>query len=244
MMKLALIGYGRMGHLLESMAEQYGFTVSARIDPALGVELSQDALGGADVAIEFTTPATAAENLQQCLSWGIPVVCGTTGWFEQLPAITALAEENQTGLIYGSNFSVGMNLFFDIVRQAAELMHSVDDYDPYGLEMHHNRKKDSPSGTARVLTDIMLQHSRKSVAQFDRLERRPKAEEFHFASVRAGDIPGTHIIGFDSVADSIELKHTARNRAGFAKGALLAAKWLIGRSGVYEFTTLFKELMQ
>lgn len=244
MMKLALIGYGRMGHLLESMAEQYGFAVCAHIDPALGVELSEDALGGADVVIEFSTPATAAENLRQCLGWGIPVVCGTTGWFQQLPAITTVAEETQTGLIYGSNFSVGMNLFFDIVRQAAQLMHQFEDYDAYGLELHHNRKKDSPSGTARVLTDIMLQHSRKRVAQFDRLERRPETDEFHFASVRAGDIPGTHIIGFDSVADSIELKHTARNRAGFASGALLAAKWLIGRRGVYEFTTLFKELIQ
>lgn len=242
-MNLALIGYGRMGHLLETMAEQYGCTVCARIDPAVGVALSKEALHEADVAIEFTTPATAAENLQLCLDWGIPVVCGTTGWFDQLPHITKLAQETNTGLVYGSNFSVGMNLFFEIVSQVAQLMQPFDDYDPYGLELHHNHKKDSPSGTARVLTDIMLQHSNKRVAQFDRLQRRPETEEFHFASVRAGDIPGTHIIGFDSVADTIELKHTARNRVGFAKGALLAAKWLVGRSGVYEFTTLFKELM-
>ncbi|MBT4333854.1 MAG: 4-hydroxy-tetrahydrodipicolinate reductase, partial [Candidatus Cloacimonetes bacterium] len=142
-----------------------------------------------------------------------------------------------TGFIYGSNFSVGMNLFFSIIESAAKLMNKAEDYDLFGLEMHHNKKKDSPSGTAKVLSEIILQNiDRKTKVQYDKLDRKIEQDELHFTSVRSGNIPGTHSISFDSEADTIELKHTARNRNGLALGAIKAAKWINNKTGFYNFT--------
>ncbi len=242
MKKLAIVGYGRMGKLLDRLAPDHDFEVCSRIDPALGTSLQDASLAYADVCIEFSTPTVAWNNISQLIQLQKPVVCGTTGWLDHLPELHALAASQSLSVVYGSNFSVGMNLFFEIVSHTATLMSTQAQYDAYGLELHHNRKKDSPSGTARKLSDIILSRGTKTTAQFDRLNRQPLPEEFHFASVRAGDIPGTHLIGFDSVADSIELKHTARNREGFALGALLAASWLLSHPGIHEFSSIFKDL--
>jgi len=146
--------------------------------------------------------------------------------------------------MYGSNFSLGMNLFYDIIRKTAAIMSKCSEYDVFGYEKHHFLKKDSPSGTARKICDIILEEMpTKKTAQFDKLERKILAEELHFASIRGGAVPGTHAVEFDSLADTIELKHTARNRNGFAMGALKAANWIADKKGVYQFETIFSELL-
>lgn len=245
MLKIALIGYGQMGKMLEQMATSYQMQIVSIIDPELGNEICEETIGNADVCIDFTLPSTVLANIKKVAALGKNMVVGTTGWQDQINEVSQLVKDNGIGLIYGSNFSPGMNMFFQVVKQAASLFNNLDDYDVYGLEYHHKRKVDSPSGTAKVLSDIILNEvDRKSEAQFDKLDRKVKAEEFHLVSVRAGEIPGTHIIGFDSEADSIELKHTTRNRNGLAKGALTAAKWINGKSGIYDFSHSFEEIIR
>ncbi|MCF7793437.1 MAG: 4-hydroxy-tetrahydrodipicolinate reductase [Candidatus Cloacimonetes bacterium] len=244
MKKLAIIGYGQMGRLIEKLAPEFDFEVCAKIDPILGNDLSDPKLIEADVCIEFTKPAVAHSNLTELVKQGQQVVCGTTGWYENLKELEKIVQENDTGFIYGSNFSFGMNLFYQIVRETCKLMNKAVDYDVFGLEYHHNKKQDSPSGTAKILSDIVIKNiDKKAKSQFEKLDRRIEKDEFHFASVRAGNIPGTHLIGFDSEADSIELKHTARNRNGLAIGALKAARWIIDKKGFYNFAETFQNIL-
>ncbi|MCF7911690.1 MAG: 4-hydroxy-tetrahydrodipicolinate reductase [Candidatus Cloacimonetes bacterium] len=236
MIKLALIGYGQMGRMIESMAADHGFEVVSRIDPQLGTSICREDIKGAEIAIEFTQPGSAYANICRCMELGVKVVSGTTGWQEQLEAVKELAGQLNGSVVYGSNFSIGMNLFYEIVRQAAQIMKDYADYDVYGYELHHRYKKDSPSGTARNLAAILLEElPAKNKVIFESLQRVKAEDELQFASVRGGEIPGEHRIGFDSVYDSIELRHTARNRKGLAAGALLAASWLMQREGVFEF---------
>lgn len=245
MLKIAIIGYGQMGKLIEQLAPQYGCEVVARIDPLLGTEISSDSLSDADVCIEFSTPDTAFENVKKILQVNKNVVCGTTGWFDRMDEIKSITEANETGFIYGSNFSVGMNLFYSIINSATELMNNAEDYDIYGLELHHNKKKDSPSGTAKILSEIVLKNiDRKTEVQYEKLDRKIADNEFHFSSVRSGNIPGIHSVNFDSEADTIELKHTARNRNGLAIGAIKAAKWINNNKGFYNFSDVFKQIME
>ena len=243
-MKIAIIGYGQMGKLLESLAAANDIEVVAIIDPKLNNEISAETISEADVCIDFTLPSTAVDNAEKIAKLGKNLVIGTTGWLSELPKIREIATENKVGIIYGSNFSVGMNTFFHIVENAAKLANSLDKYDLFGYELHHNKKQDSPSGTAKTLTDIVLKNiNRKEQAQFDKLDRKIQENEFHFASIRSGNIPGTHVIGFDSTADTIELKHTARNREGFAIGALKAANWINNKQGIYDFKNIFFEML-
>jgi len=241
MKKLALIGYGKMGKMIEGMAADHGFEVVSRIDQQLGTSICAKDMNGAEIAIEFTQPEAAYTNICRCVELGIKVVSGTTGWQEQLPKLKELVAEHKGSVVYGSNFSIGMNIFYEIVRKAAHIMREFADYDVYGYELHHRHKKDSPSGTAKNLAEILLEElPAKQKAVFESLQR-PKAEdELHFASVRGGEIPGEHRIGFDSAYDSIELRHTARNRKGLAAGALLAANWLINHQGVFEFSEVLR----
>lgn len=230
-MKLALIGYGAMGRLVESLAKDEGHEVSAVItsrESALGVEGLGEALRGHDAAIDFTLAEAVPANVEACVRAGVPLVEGTTGWKAHEEGVRAAVERGGGALIYGANFSVGVNLFYRVVARAAELFAAFD-YEPFIEEAHHSRKRDAPSGTALRLRELVA-------AQAER--------EVPVASTRAGHIPGTHRVGFDGLADQIVLTHTARSREGFAAGALVAARWIQGRRGVYEFSETIDEILK
>jgi len=244
MLKIALIGYGQMGKLIEQLAQDNDCEIVAVIDPLLGNEITLQTVAEADVCIEFSTPDAAFSNIKKLIELDKSIVTGTTGWNDELDKVKLLVEEKGTGFIYGSNFSVGMNLFFSIIENTAKLMNQAEDYDLYGLEMHHKKKKDSPSGTAKVLSEIILKNiDRKTLTQYEKLDRKIEENEFHFTSIRSGDIPGVHSISFDSEIDTIELKHTARNRNGLALGAIKAAKWINNKTGFYNFSNNLNEII-
>jgi 4-hydroxy-tetrahydrodipicolinate reductase len=228
---LAIVGYGKMGKLIERLAPEYGFEVRARFsgaDNPGGQGLSHETLRGIDVAVEFTTPLAAPVNIRHLAVLGVNSVVGTTGWFEQLPTAREAVVHAKTGLVWAANFSVGVNLFLESVRQAAALFARHAEYEAWGWEIHHSAKKDAPSGTLRKLAEEMR----------DAGFTRPVG----LSSNRAGAIAGTHEIGFDSPADTITLRHTARSRDGFAHGALQAARWIAGKKGFYEFKEILAEL--
>lgn len=215
---LAIVGYGKMGRLIDRLAPQHGFTVTARID----LENSATApLDGIDAAIEFSVPSAVIANVQRLAKHGIPVVVGTTGWLADLDRVRSIVLENDSALIWSPNFSVGVNVFERVVSEAARLLAAETEYGAWAWEIHHDTKKDAPSGTLLKLLAAMKNFG----------FTRP----IDAASNRAGSHPGTHEIGFDSAADTITLRHTARNREGFALGALKAAQWIVGRKGFYEF---------
>lgn len=220
--KLALVGYGKMGHLIEQLAPQHDFEVVLRLKQqsnhnAAGI--TRDALENIDAAIEFSTPEAVVPNLKALAHLGIPTATGTTGWLDQLPEVKQAVEEFGAGLVHSPNFSVGVAVFSKLAGLAAELLRDEDTYGAWAWEIHHDSKKDAPSGTLLHLVRSMEEHGYK----------RP----IDVASNRAGRHPGTHEIGFDSAADTITLRHAARNREGFAHGALKAARWVIGRKGVF-----------
>lgn len=246
MLKIALIGYGNMGKLVNKLASKNGVKIVNKIDPVeLGTELNAENLEGAEVCIDFSLPTVVVDNLSIIADSGIDTVIGTTGWYDRMDRVKEIAAKSEIGIVYGSNFSVGMNLFFDIVNLASAKISEITQYDVYGLEKHHKKKADSPSGTAKQLADIILNNFKeKTVKQYDRLNRQIKENEFHFASVRAGSNPGEHEITFDSNADFITLKHAARSRAGFALGAIAAAKWIKHRTGLYNFNKNFYDIIK
>ena len=216
-MKLAIVGYGKMGKLVEQLAPEYGFTIHARID----VNDDLRAAAGADVAIEFSTPHAAVANLESLAAFGLPVVAGTTGWTERLEQVRAAVNRGKTALVWSPNFSIGVNVFLRVVGEAARLLANEPSYGAWAWEIHHHTKKDAPSGTLIALVNQM------TAAGYTR--------PVDASSNRAGAHPGTHEIGFDSAADTITLRHTARSREGFARGALKAAQWIPGKQGVFEF---------
>jgi 4-hydroxy-tetrahydrodipicolinate reductase len=231
-MKIALIGYGAMGKLIRQLAEDKGHDIAAVIDEAdSGLSSAELALklSGVDVAIDFTTAAAVLRNVSACISSGVPLVEGTTGWNDERSEIELIVNEGDGSFVFGANFSIGVNLFYRIVDNAAELFSRFPEYEAFIEEEHHSRKKDAPSGTALKLRDILATH----------VER-----EFGVTSTRAGNIPGTHRVGFDGTADQILLEHTARSREGFASGALLAAEWIVGKKGFFEFTDVMDEICQ
>lgn len=223
MPNLAIVGYGKMGRLIDQLAPEYGFTVTARVDVG-----RDEPLDGVDVAVEFSMPGAVAENVAKIAAKRIPVVVGTTGWLEHLAEVKSIVEKNGTALVWSPNFSVGVNIFTRLVTEAARLFQNEKEYGAWAWEIHHITKKDAPSGTLLKLVNDM------KAAGFDR--------NIDTSSSRAGAHPGTHEIGFDSAADTITLRHAARSREGFARGALKAAQWIIGRKGCYEFSdVLFGE---
>lgn len=228
---LAIVGYGKMGKLIEQLAPEYGFEVRAKFtggeNPG-GTGLSHETLRGIDVAVEFTTPVAAPVNVRRLAMLGVNCVAGTTGWFEQLAEVRDAVEHAKTGLVWAANFSVGMTIFMETVAKAAALFAKQAEYEAWGWEIHHSAKKDAPSGSLKKLAQEM------QTAGY----MRPVG----LSSNRAGAIPGTHEIGFDSAADTITLRHTARSREGFAHGALQAARWVAGKKGFYEFREILGEL--
>lgn len=225
---LAIIGCGKMGRLIQQLAPEYGFAVAARFSRSNIAEISRESLRGASVAIEFTTPTAAPGNLRRLAELGANTVCGTTGWYEELPHVREVIVSARSALVFSANFSVGVNLFSEIVSRAAALFAQHPDYEAWGWEIHHSGKKDAPSGTLKKLAaDIRS-------AGF--------TGPLTLSSNRAGAHIGTHEIGFDSGADTITLRHTARNREGFARGALQAAQWIIGKQGLFEFRQILGEL--
>jgi 4-hydroxy-tetrahydrodipicolinate reductase len=224
--KLALVGYGKMGRLLEQLAPQYGFETGLILDlhnNAGGAGMTAGNFRDIAVAIEFTGPDSAPENLLRLAGLKVPTVCGATGWYHRLEEVRAAFEQNQTGFIYGPNFSIGVNIFERIVAEAARLFTPQQDYEAWAWEIHHSAKKDAPSGTLLKLVDAM--------------KRAGYGGRIDVASNRAGAMPGTHEIGFDSPADTITLRHAARSREGFARGALWAAQRLAGGlRGCHEFS--------
>jgi 4-hydroxy-tetrahydrodipicolinate reductase len=228
---LAIVGYGKMGRLIEQLAPEYGFAVRAKFDSRnnpRGDGLTREALQGVDVAVEFSTPEAAAANIQRLAAAGVNAAVGTTGWLEQLPAARAAVNQGGTGLVWAPNFSVGVNLFLQAVAYTAALFARQQEYDAWGWEIHHAAKKDAPSGTLRKLAEEMR------AGGYDR--------PISLSANRAGAHPGTHEIGFDSLADTITLRHTARGREGFARGALRAAGWVAGKKGLFEFREILGEL--
>lgn len=231
-MKIALIGYGAMGKLIRTLAENKSHEIAVVIDESaanLSAEELSEKLKTADVSIDFSVTEAVERNVRACLAAKIPLVEGTTGWNGEKEKIKNLVAENDGAFVFGANFSVGVNLFYRIANYAAELFANFADYETFIEERHHSRKKDAPSGTALKLKDVIAQHITK---------------EFSVAATRAGNIPGTHIVGFDGMADTIELKHTARSREGFASGAITAAEWIYGKKGFYEFTDVMDEILK
>jgi len=230
-MKLALIGHGAMGKLIANLAsaagDEIGLTITSR-DSAQDIAQLSEQLRGHDVAIDFSAGAAVTRNVEACARAGVPLVEGTTGWQDKQNEVRRIVAEYDGSLVYGANFSIGVNVFYRIVSQAARLMASLDQYQAFMEEEHHARKRDAPSGTALKLKDLMSEHVKT---------------EIPITSVRAGYIPGTHRVGFDSAADQIMLTHMARSREGFAAGALLAARWINGRKGVYEFSEVLDEVI-
>ncbi len=235
-MKIALIGYGKMGKEIEQIAISRGHTVVLKIDITNQEELTVENLSKADVAIEFTSPGTAVSNYLLCFKAGVPVVSGTTGWLEQRPQIEKACNEANGCFFYASNFSLGVNLFFELNRKLAEMMKPFPQYDVSMTEVHHTQKLDAPSGTAITLAeDIIRHHGAKSAWTIE----SPKSEsELHITPVREGVVPGIHTIKYDSEVDYIEITHSAYSRKGFAFGAVLAAEFCKGKSGIYSMNDL------
>ena len=231
-MKIALFGHGAMGRLVEERARAEGHEVAAVITSAAAARDTEELaaqLRGLDAAIDFSIAGAVLNNARAAVRAGVPLVVGTTGWREQEAEVRRTVEEQHGALVFGANFSVGVNLFYRVVARAAELFANFDAYAPFIEEAHHARKRDAPSGTALKLRDLLA-------ANYN--------DEIPVASTRAGYIPGTHRVGFDAAADQVLLTHTARSREGFAAGALVAARWIQGRRGVYEFGQLIEEMLK
>lgn len=231
-MKIALIGNGAMGQLvaaeLRAAGDEVGAIVTSKEKDLNPNQLTNKILGH-DVAIDFSVGEAVLRNIEACARAHVPLVEGTTGWKAHEQRAKQIVTEHSAALVYGANFSIGVNLFYRIVDRAAALFASVDGYAPFIEEAHHMRKRDAPSGTALQLRELMAKHLGPDIPT---------------ASTRAGYIPGTHRVGFDSEADQILLVHTARSRKGFASGALLAAHWIVGRTGVFEFADVIDEIVK
>ncbi len=247
-MKIALIGYGRMGRAVEEAATARGDEVVARLDLAdnpAGRGITVESLRGAEVAVEFSLPDAAPTNLRALAACGVDAASGTTGWYDRLDEVRVAVEAAGTGLIYASNFSLGMQLFFRLARLAGRLADGLEGYDAYILEAHHRQKRDHPSGTARKLAEILL----AELAGKQRWELGPGPERegpvdpttLQVSAVRAGAIPGSHTVGLEGPDHRIELRHEARGRAGFARGALAAAEWVRGRAGLFTLDDMLAE---
>lgn len=248
-MNIAIIGYGKMGKIIEQVSIRRKHTIVARIDPsaedATATEITTQSIGLADMCIDFSHPSAVMENLKKISHLGKPIVVGTTGWAHQIGEAKAIVQERKIGFLYASNFSIGMNVMFRVIESASKLMNHFPEYDVAGYELHHAKKLDSPSGTAKSLIEIILKNiGRKKTVTYDAVNGEIPKEDLHFASVRTGDIPGTHTILFDSTADTIEITHTARNREGFALGAVIAAEWLINKKGFFTIDDVMNNLMR
>ncbi|MBP6425164.1 MAG: 4-hydroxy-tetrahydrodipicolinate reductase [Flavobacterium sp.] len=224
-MKIALLGYGKMGKVIERIALERGHEIVLKKDE----NNTYDGLVNADVAIDFSVPMAAVENISSCFQANVPVVSGTTGWLERYDEIIALCNEKKGGFISSSNFSLGVNLFFELNDYLAKIMAPYNSYSVAMEEIHHTQKLDAPSGTAISLANGVIENSNYTKWTLD----KPAANEIQIEALRVEDVPGTHTVTYNSNVDSIEIKHTAHNREGFALGAVIAAEWLAGKQGVF-----------
>ena len=232
-MKIALIGYGKMGRMIEEVARSRGFEIAERFEvdrPLRSDRATRCALQDVEVLVDFSVPQAVLKNIQACVDLSIPLVEGTTGWHQHVDKARDMILKSDGGMVYASNFSLGIHLFYKMVEYAGEIFKSFDMYDPFIEESHHKMKKDAPSGTALVLKNI--------------LEKKYKKREIPVTSVRAGYIPGKHAVSFDSTVDTVCLEHTTRTREGFAEGALLAVQWIAGRRGFYEFQEVLEAFLR
>ena len=248
-MKVLIVGYGSMGREVENILTARGHEITGRVDPqapeADAEGPTAELLGISDAAVEFSLAGAVFNNVRSYGESGTPAVVGTTGWEKSREEIRTLVEAGKGSLLWGSNFSVGAHIFFALANRAASIIDGIPEYDIMAYELHHSRKKDSPSGTAlKIGEGILANCSRKKRIVTDKLDRRVDPEELHIASVRGGSIPGIHTVFLDSPADSIEITHTARNRSGFALGAVLSAEWLQGRTGFYQIEDFIQELVR
>ena len=230
---LALVGYGKMGRVLNELAPGMGFEVVLKLDEfnnADGVGLTTENFQDVDVAIDFSIPAVVADNAVRLAELGVNTVVGTTGWLGEIDRVRAAVDGCGTGFVHGANFSIGVNAFYKIVAAASQIFRQAEEYDAAAWEAHHKMKKDAPSGTMLRILDVMREEG------FDRA--------IDVAHSRVGYVPGTHQISFDSEADTIELRHTARSRLGFARGALRAARWVYGRTGFHEFSAIWDQTLE
>jgi 4-hydroxy-tetrahydrodipicolinate reductase len=231
-MKIALIGYGKMGQMIKSTAPTQQIEVAAHFDEFNRLTDSEEhriLLKDVNILVDFSTPSSVVENIRLGVKLAKNMVVGTTGWYDQMGEVKSLVKETDIGFIYGSNFSLGVNLMFKIVHYASGLFAAFDEYDSYIEENHHKMKKDIPSGTAIVIKKIM--------------EEKYLNKEIQVNSVRAGYIPGTHSVNFDSAVDSMKIEHIARNRQGFAEGTLLAVKWIHNKKGFFEFNDVLEDII-
>lgn len=239
-MKIALIGYGNMGHEIESVVKSSGnheiISISSESKGWDGEGIKKS-----DVVIDFSSPEAALENIAKVLKLGKNMVVGTSGWYEDIDKVDAWVKKAGTGLIYGQNFAIGTNIFFKIVELASKLCAKYGNYDVYGYEIHHTEKKDSPSGTAfKTAQTIMKNFPAKKRLQTEKLDRKIEGDELHFASVRGGRNPGMHEVTFDSEADSIKISDQNHSRRGYAQGAVMAAEFINDKKGLFAFDSLFE----
>ncbi|MDO6472240.1 4-hydroxy-tetrahydrodipicolinate reductase [Maribacter sp. 1_MG-2023] len=224
-MRIALFGYGKMGQMIEQVAIKRGHEIIAKIDEnSKNIDYST-----MDVAIDFSMPEAAFGNITKCLSNNIPIISGTTGWLDKYEDATTLCQEKKGAFIYASNFSLGVNIFFELNNYLAKMMQNLPEYNVELEEIHHTQKLDAPSGTAITLAEGVIANSNYKQWKLDNASN----ETLKITSKRIGTVPGTHTVSYDSIVDSIEIKHTAHNREGFALGAVTAAEWIIGKSGVF-----------
>lgn len=224
-MKIALVGYGKMGKIIDEISQSRGHEVVARLRETPTIENLNDP----DVVIEFSNPEVAFQNIKTCLGNKIPVICGTTGWLDKKPEIETIALENGTAFLYGSNFSLGVNLFFALNENLAKMMNKFSEYNCQLEEIHHIHKLDAPSGTAISLAEGIIDNSNFEAWKLD----ETKEKELGIFAIREDEVPGTHSVFYRSEVDEIEIKHTAYNRNGFALGAVIAAEWIVDKKGVF-----------
>ena len=230
-MKIALVGYGKMGKSIEEIAVARGHEVILKIDRTTLANFTKENIDAADVVIEFTGPESAYQNVSKCINFSAAVVCGSTGWTEQLEEVKQLCIEKKTALLYASNFSIGVNIFFELNKKLASLMNAQNDYDVQIVETHHTQKKDSPSGTAITIAEQILENVTRKKEWINSISENPK--QLEIISERIDAVAGTHTVTYSSPIDEIEITHTAHSRMGFALGAVLAAEFLIGKTGCF-----------
>lgn len=230
-MRIALIGYGKMGKAIEEVAIQRGHQVVIKIDQPNLNEFTRENMVKADAAIEFTSPHSAYDNIKKCLAFDIPVVCGSTGWTEKLDELKKMCEERNGGFVYSSNYSVGVNIFFEVNKRLAALMAPYKEYEVILEETHHTQKKDAPSGTAITIAEQILEQIKRKKQWVNELSDNP--EDLEIISQRVDPAPGTHSVKYSSVIDDIEIIHTAHSRTGFATGAVLAAEFIKDKKGFF-----------
>lgn len=247
-MKVAIIGYGKMGKQIEKVLKDKNINDYITIDKfnpeANFKEYNSESTKGIDVAIDFSFPETALDNIKKSVDYGVNLVMGTTGWYDKLEEVKKIVGD-KIGFIWSGNFSLGVNIFFRIIENASKIFDKFNNiYDVMSYELHHKEKKDSPSGTEIMIGNILKENlSNKNKLVEDKLDRKIENNEIHVASIRGGYIPGTHTVLFDSIADTVELTHRVRTREGLATGAVLAAEWIYGKKGFFNIDDLMNELI-